>query len=485
MQTDEHGAIADQYGVLIDGTERASTSGTTIDVFDPATGDQLTTVAAATEGDVNEAVDVAGDGFEEWRGYTPAERCRILNDVARAIRDEHERLSRIETLENGKPISEARGQVTRVARHFEYYGGLADKVEGESIPLDDDHVDYTIREPLGVTGHIVPWNVPIYLFARSVAPALAAGNAAVIKPAEETPIGAIELTKLLHENGVPEAAVNVVPGDGVEAGAALSGHPDLGSVTFTGSSVTGREVGKAAIANLTEPHLELGGKSPLVVYDDGDLDVAVAETIKGIFATNTGQVCSASSRVVVHEDVSDAYVDKLVDAVEALSIGPGLDDHDVGPLASASHMEKVAEYLDVGREEVGDPVTGGRVLDRDGYYVEPTVFADVPQDARILQEEVFGPVLTVSTFADEAEAIQRANDVDYGLVAGVITTDMGKAHRFARDVDAGQIYVNEWFAGGNETPFGGYKDSGVGRENGTQAIHNYTQIKNVCLDISN
>ncbi|MEF8827532.1 MAG: aldehyde dehydrogenase family protein [Haloarcula sp.] len=483
MQTDRP-AIADEYGVLIDGADRAASSGETLPVTDPATGNLLTTVAAGTEADVNEAVEVARDGFETWSGYTPARRCEILNDVARAIREETDRLARIETLENGKPLSEAVGQVERCARHFEYYGGLADKVEGESIPLDDGHVDYTVREPLGVTGHIVPWNVPIYLFARSVAPALAAGNAAVVKPAEETPIGALELTKLLHENGVPPAAVNVVPGEGVPAGAALSGHPDIGSVTFTGSSATGREVGKAAIENLTEPHLELGGKSPLVVYDDADLDVAVAETVKGIFATNSGQVCSASSRVIVQDDVRDAYLDKLVSAVEALSIGPGIDDHDVGPLVSATHLDTVAEYLEVGRAELGEPLTGGAVLDRDGYYVEPTVFADVPQDARILQEEVFGPVLTVSTFADEAEAIQRSNDVDYGLVAGVITTDMGRAHRFARDVDAGQIYVNEWFAGGNETPFGGFKDSGIGRENGAQAIHNYTQLKNVCLNIS-
>lgn len=483
MQTDLP-AISDEYGVLVDGTDRAASSGETLTVKDPATGDPLTDVAAGTEADVNEAVEVARDGFETWRGYTPARRCEILNDVARAIRDETERLAHIETLENGKPLSEAVGQVERCARHFEYYGGLADKIEGESIPLDDGHVDYTVREPLGVTGHIVPWNVPIYLFARSVAPALAAGNAAVVKPAEETPIGALELTKLLHENGVPPAAVNVVPGEGVPAGSALSGHPDIGSLTFTGSSATGREVGKAAIENLTEPHLELGGKSPLVVYDDADLNVAVEETIKGIFATNSGQVCSASSRVIVQDAVRDAYLDKLTKAVEALSIGPGIDDHDVGPLVSATHLDTVAEYLEVGRAELGDPLIGGSVLDRDGYYVEPTVFADVPQDARLLQEEVFGPVLTVSTFADEAEAIQRSNDVDYGLVAGVITTDMGRAHRFARDVDAGQIYVNEWFAGGNETPFGGFKDSGIGRENGTQAIHNYTQLKNVCLNIS-
>lgn len=484
MRTDAQSAIADQYGVLIDGDERGASSSETIAVVDPATGDPLTSVAAGTEADVNEAVEVAHDGFETWNGYTPARRCEILNDVARAIREEKERLAHVETLENGKPLTEAIAQVERCARHFEYYGGLADKVEGESIPLDDDHVDYTIREPLGVTGHIVPWNVPIYLFARSIAPALAAGNAAVVKPAEETPVGALELTKLLHGHGVPPAAVNVVPGEGIPAGAALSGHPDIGSITFTGSSVTGRAVGKAAIENLTEPHLELGGKSPLVVYDDADLDVAVEETIKGIFATNSGQVCSAASRVVVQESVRDAYLDKLVTAVEDLSVGPGIDDHDVGPLVSASHLGTVAEYLELGREEVGEPLTGGTVLDRDGFYVEPTVFADVPQDARLLQEEVFGPVLTVSPFADEAEAIQRSNDVDYGLVAGVITSDMGRAHRFARDVDAGQVYVNEWFAGGNETPFGGFKDSGIGRENGTQAIHNYTQIKNVCLNIS-
>lgn len=482
MSKQAQAILSEPYGLIVGETESEAIEGETISVTDPATGTVLTDVPAGTVGDVERAVASAAEAFDSWRRVPATERGRLLNQLADRILEDQERLARIETLENGKPLSESRDHVRRCARHFEYYGDFADKVQGESIPLTEEYVDYTVYEPLGVTAHIVPWNVPIYLFARSVAPALATGNTAVVKPAEETPLGALEVARLAVDV-LPEGVLNVVTGDGSEAGAALTGSSEVSCVTFTGSGPTGREVGKAAIDNVSEVHLELGGKSPFVIYPDADIDAAVDETIKGIF-TNAGQVCSASSRILVDEWIHDEYVARLADRTDDLTVGAGMEDPNVGPLASASHLEKVERYVDLGREEVGDPVTGGKKIDRDGYFFEPTIFDGVDNDMRIAQEEIFGPVVTVTTFTTEEEAIRLANDVDYGLVAGVMTNDLGRAHRFAREVDAGQIYVNEWFAGGNETPFGGFKDSGIGRENGLQAVENYTQLKNVCLNIS-
>lgn len=470
----------EEYGLWIDGDEQPATGEETMAVINPATETVLTHVAAATEEDVNRAVDIAAHAADDWAVMPPKERGRLLLNIADTIRKHADRLARIETMENGKPLSDARDQVRRCARHFEYYGGLTDKIEGESIPLGEEYVDYTLHEPLGVTAHIVPWNVPIYLFARSVAPALAAGNTAVVKPAEETPLGALTVARLAEDAGLPAGVLNVVSGDGVEAGATLTNHTDIDCVTFTGSGSTGREVAKAAVSNISEIHLELGGKSPLLVFPDASLDRAVEETVRGIF-TNAGQVCSASSRVLVHEAIHDEYIEQLTVATDELTVGAGVDDSDVGPLVSETHLQKVEGYVDLGRQEVGDPVIGGETLGRPGYFFEPTVFDGVDNGARIAQEEIFGPVVTVGTFTDEAEAIQLANDTRYGLVAGMMTRDVGRAHRVARALNAGQVYVNEWFAGGNETPFGGYKDSGIGRENGQQAIHNYTQRKNVCV----
>ena len=473
---------AGRYDLVIDGARRPASEGGRFETVDPATGAAFAEVARGTAADIDLAVAAARRALPDWRGMAPQERGRLLGALADRLRQEQDRLAALETRDNGKPISHARRDVETCARYFEYYAGIADKVHGESIPLTDSYVDYTVREPLGVTAQIIPWNLPTNIFGRSVAPALATGNVAVVKPAEQTPVTAIEIAALASEVGLPNGVLNVVPGFGTEAGARLAAHPDVDGVSFTGSVPTGIEVAQGAVENVTNVHLELGGKSPNVVFPDAEMDSAVASTVTAIFA-NAGQVCSAGSRLLLHEEISDAFLERLVTAVEALSVGPGVEDHDMGPLVSATQFETVTEYLAVGREEAGEPLVGGDSLEREGYFVEPTIFTGVDSSMRIAQEEIFGPVLAVMEFADEAEALALANDTEFGLVAGVHTTDMGRAHRFARDAEAGQVYINEWFAGGVETPFGGVKQSGFGREKGLAAVDAYTQTKNVCANI--
>ena len=473
---------AERYDLVIDGARRPASEGGRFETVDPATGAAFAEVARGTAADIDLAVAAARRALPDWRGMAPQERGRLLGALADRLRQEQDRLAALETRDNGKPISHARRDVETCARYFEYYAGIADKVHGESIPLTDSYVDYTVREPLGVTAQIIPWNLPTNIFGRSVAPALATGNVAVVKPAEQTPVTAIEIAALASEVGLPNGVLNVVPGFGTEAGARLAAHPDVDGVSFTGSVPTGIEVAQGAVENVTNVHLELGGKSPNVVFPDAEMDSAVASTVTAIFA-NAGQVCSAGSRLLLHEEISDAFLERLVTAVEALSVGPGVEDHDMGPLVSATQFETVTEYLAVGREEAGEPLVGGDSLEREGYFVEPTIFTGVDSSMRIAQEEIFGPVLAVMEFADEAEALALANDTAFGLVAGVHTTDMGRAHRFARDAEAGQVYINEWFAGGVETPFGGVKQSGFGREKGLAAVDAYTQTKNVCANI--
>lgn len=471
------------YDLLIDGEQVPADAQERFETINPATEEPFATVARAKEEDVDRAVTAANDALDDWRSTPPQERGRLLNALAEEIRAQQESLALLETRDNGKPLSHARADVETCARYFEYYAGVADKVHGDSIPLTDKYVDYTVREPLGVTAQIIPWNLPTNIFGRSVAPALATGNTAVVKPAEQTPLTAVEIGALAVEVGIPDGVLNVVPGFGNEAGAPLSEHPDVDGVSFTGSVPTGIEVGKSAIENVTNVHLELGGKSPNVVWPDADLDSAVDSTMTAIFA-NAGQVCSAGSRLIIHEDVKEEFLDELTSRVEEMDIDSGEVDPDMGPLVSAGHFEKVTDYLEVGKAEAGEPLIGGGVLDRDGYFVEPTVFTGVENDMRIAQEEIFGPVLSVIEFTTEEEAMKIANDIEYGLVAGIHTQNMGRAHRFARDAQAGQIYINEWFAGGEETPFGGYKGSGFGREKGLAAVDAYTQVKNVCADIT-
>ena len=471
------------YNLVIDGEAVAAENGEYFETVNPATEDAFARVARAQKPDIDRAVSAANSAFDEWSSMPPQGRGRLLSALAEQIRAQQESLALLETRDNGKPLSHGRADVETCARYFEYYAGVADKVHGDSIPLTDDYVDYTVREPLGVTAQIIPWNLPTNIFGRSVAPALATGNTAVVKPAEQTPLTAVEIGKLATEVGIPDGVLNVVPGFGGEAGAPLSEHPDIDGVSFTGSVPTGIEVGKAAVENVTNVHLELGGKSPNVVWPDADIDSAVDSTMTGIFA-NAGQVCSAGSRLIIHEDVKAEFLDVLTDRIEEMTVDSGETDPDMGPLVSEEQFEKVTNYLEVGQTEAGEPVIGGETLDRDGYFVEPTVFDGVDNDMRIAQEEIFGPVLSVIEFGTEAEAMEIANNVEYGLVAGIHTQNMGRAHRFARDVQAGQVYINEWFAGGEETPFGGFKKSGFGREKGLAAVDAYTQVKNVCANIS-
>ena len=474
--------IESKYDLLINGETVPAASESTLKTENPATEEVLTEVAAAKAADVDDAVQSGAEALTEWRSMAPEERGRILNAIADSVRREADRLAEIDTLDSGKPLSQAEADVEGCARCFEYYAGVADKIHGKSIPLTDDYLDYTVREPLGVTAQIIPWNFPIGIFGRSVAPALAAGNVAIVKPAEQTPLSALEVGELAIEAGLPPGVLNVIPGFGTEAGAAIANHPDIDGISFTGSVGTGRIVAKSAVENLTPVHLELGGKSPSVVFPDADLDTAVENTISGLFSANAGQTCSAASRLLVHEDVHAEVVDKLVEQTRELSVGPGIDDPDIGPLISPTQWDTVSEYIEIGRREVGDPIVG-EASEQNGHFVKPTIFDSVPNDSQIASEEIFGPVLTVTSFASEDEAIQLANDTEYGLVAGVFTENLGRAHRLARDLQAGQIYINEWFAGGIETPFGGYKQSGFGREKGLEAIRSYTQTKNVCANI--
>ncbi|GAB4580064.1 MAG: aldehyde dehydrogenase family protein [Anaerolineales bacterium] len=462
-----------------------SYSGATFENVDPSTEEVITTVARGTAQEVDDAVLAARRAFEgSWAKLKPKERARLLFDLARAIEARADEFAKWEAMDSGKPLARARGEVMSTARYFEFYAGAADKFYGNSIPLGRDYIDFTLREPMGVTAHIVPWNFPMNMIGRSVAPALAMGNTAVLKPAEQTPVTATMLAELMHEVGFPAGVYNVVHGFGEEAGAPLSQHRDIDCITFTGSVEVGRLIMRAAAVHIKPVVLELGGKSPHIVFGDTNLDRAVLEVTKGIFG-NTGQVCSAGSRLIVEASVREQMVEKLTTYTNKMTVGPALDNPQMGPLVSREQYDRVCSYIGIGQGEGARIAAGGGrpVGLEKGFFIAPTIFDGVQPDMRIAQEEIFGPVLTVLTFEDEEEALQIANDVPYGLVAGIMTNDINKAMRLARDIKAGQIFINEYFAGGEETPFGGYKQSGFGREKGMDALYNYTQVKNVAIRI--
>ncbi len=469
---------------LIENEWHPAASGEVIESVDPSTEDVIAHAPRSRDPDVDWAVSSARSAFPAWSDRKPKERARLLFDLGRELERRADEFARWEAMDSGKPISRARGEVLSTARYFEFYAGAADKFYGESIPLGRDYMDFTLREPLGVTAHIVPWNFPLNMIGRSVAPALAMGNTAVLKPAEQTPITAHMLGHLMVELGFPPGVFNIVQGLGEEAGAALTNHPDIDSITFTGSVETGRLVMQAASRHIKPVVLELGGKSPNIVFADADIDLAVAEAAKAIYG-NTGQVCSAGSRLVVEAAIQEEFVERLAKHAAGITIGPALEDPQMGPLVSREQYNRVCSYLEVGRGEGAALVAGGdrpAELGR-GFFLRPTIFTQVEPQMRIAQEEIFGPVLAVLPFDSEEQALEIANGVRFGLVAGIFTRDINRAMRLARGIKAGQIFINEYFAGGEETPFGGYKQSGFGREKGIHALFNYTQVKNVAIRI--
>jgi aldehyde dehydrogenase (NAD+) len=461
-----------------------SHGGQTFEAIDPSTEEVITTVARGTAEDIDDAVGAARKAFSgPWRRLKPEDRAQLLYGIARALEARIDEFAELETLDTGKPLQHARSEISGCVRWFDYCAGAADKIHGETIPLGLDYLNYTVREPLGVTAHIVPWNVPLSMVCRSLAPALAAGNTAVVKPAEQTPLTALKFAEIFLDLGFPAGVYNVVPGFGEEAGKALSEHPGIDSITFTGSVETGRAVLHAAAEHVKPVVLELGGKSPQIVFADGDLDLAASEVAKGIYS-NAGQYCDAGSRLLIEESVKEPFLEKLVGHARSIKLGPGLEGPDMGPLASAEHFERVLGYIYTGQREGARMLTGGRAEGFEkGYFVSPTIFGEVESGMRIAQEEIFGPVLATLSFSDEDEAIEIANDSNYGLAAGIFTRDIDRALRFASEVQAGYVMINEYFSGGMGSPFGGYKQSGYSRERGLVALENYTQIKNVVVKV--
>ena len=469
--------------------ERPARPGETRAVLDPATGRTLLEVPEADATDVGDAVAAARRAFDEgpWPRTSVQDRARLLERVADGIEAQNEELAWLETLDTGKTLIESRADMDQIAQVFRYYAAQIRTDRGDVNPVPGGALSLTVHDPVGVAAMITPWNYPLLQASWKIAPALAAGCTFVIKPSELTPLTTLRFAEMLLEADLPAGVANVVTGAGATVGAALVEDPRVDLISFTGGIATGRTIATAAARNVARVALELGGKNPNIVLEDADAALATDHALNAVFF-HAGQVCSAGSRLLVHERLEGELVARVLDRVRDIRVGLGWDPAtEMGPLISAEHRDKVEGYVRLAQEEGAELRAGGgrpaALPLAHGAFLEPTVLTGLPHDGRVAQEEIFGPVLTVTPFADEDEAIELANATDYGLVAGVYTENVGRAHRFAREVDAGQIYINEYFAGGNETPFGGFKDSGIGRENGVQAIDNYTQVKNVCANI--
>ncbi|RIK16375.1 MAG: aldehyde dehydrogenase [Acidobacteria bacterium] len=458
----------------------------TFDNVDPADGSVIGGVGRGGEREVDAAVEAAAVAQRAWARTTPEERSTVLTRLADLVDRDRERLARLESEDTGKPLGQARTDATVCARYFRFYGHAIDSYYGATIPLGPDLHAYTRREPYGVVGSVIAWNYPMQLLSRAVAASTATGNAIVVKPADETPRTAVEVARLAVEAGMPAGVLNVVTGLGAEAGAALARHPGVAHLGFVGSAATGSSIAHAAADRVVPTILELGGKSAHVVLPDADLELAAGFVARGILQ-NAGQTCSAGSRLVVHESVRAELVDKVADRLRATTLGPGLEDPDLGPLVSRRQQERVRGYVEGNTS--GEVVLGGSAPEDDrlarGSYWLPTLVDGVDPASPIAQEEVFGPVLVTMPFSDEEEAVALANGTDYGLLAAVWTRDLSRAHRLAAALEAGQVFVNTYGAGGGvELPFGGFKRSGYGREKGVEALDHFTQTKTVVMRLA-
>ncbi len=482
-------AAPSKYELFIGGKETTGSTGAQRTLLNPASNEPLASIALASRDDARHAMEVAESAFERsgWAGDDGARRGRALVKLAERVEAEVDSFAELESLNQGKTLREAKGDMLFVVRTLEYVAGLADKLEGETIPVPGPRLDYTVREPLGVTVHIAPWNFPLVLSMRSVAPALAAGNAVVLKPATLTPLTALRIAKLATAAGVPDGIFNVVVGAGAEIGEALIADPRCRSVSFTGSVEVGQRIAELASARRLPLTLELGGKGPAIVFPDADLERAAKSTVWGIFG-NAGQMCWAGSRLLVHKSIHDPFVAQVKALAEKLKVGPGTEKGvEMGPLVSADQKERVLGFVDGAKADHARVVTGGRGYAdgplAKGNFVAPTILDDVAPSARVVREEVFGPVLSVLTFETVDEAIARANDTTFGLLGSVWTRDLATAHQVARQLECGMVTVNETPSTFPQSPFAGYKQSGMGFEQGREAVTFYTRRKNVLVNI--
>ena len=477
-----------RHQLFIDGKFVDALSGETLPTLNPHDNSAIVAVAMAGKADIDLAVAAAQRAFPTWSRMAAADRGRILLRLADLIEANAEELARLESLDTGHPLKDSRAlDVPRTAACYRYFGGMADKFQGETIPVEVGFLNYTLREPLGVVGQVVPWNFPLMFTSWKMAPALAAGNTIVMKPAEITPLSSLKIAELMAEAGMPPGVVNIVPGLGSVAGQYIAEHEQIAKVAFTGSTATGRRIVQASAGNLKKVQLELGGKGPNIVFDDANLTAAINGSAWAIFH-NQGQACIAGSRLVLHAAIADEFLEKFAKLARSIRLGNPMDaTTEMGPLTSMQHRDRVLSYVDVAREQGGEVIAGGRAPAdaalAAGCYVEPTIVRARSWRDRVAQEEVFGPFVTVLTFKDDDEAMQIANGTEYGLGSGLWTSNLQRAHKFARDIHAGMVWINSYKRVNPGSPFGGVGQSGYGREMGFDAMREYTQVKSVWVNV--